>query len=122
MRAMQAMLYDPMMKPPYRWRVPYVVCIGEPGARLKDLVVAPHEVLRSDGNLRINHNYYITKMILPALRRLLVLAGVDVEQWYRDMAKPAPRLRRRMPGKMCCTRNSDGIHGLLFCLVAIVLK
>lgn len=92
------MLYDPMRKPPYRWRVPYVVCIGEPGARLKDLVVSPHEVLNGDGNLRINHMYYIVKMILPALRRLLILAGVDVEQWFRDMPKPAPRLKRRNAG------------------------
>lgn len=77
-----------------------MVCVGEPGARLKDLVVAPHDALESDGNTRINHTYYITKMILPSLRRLMVLAGVDVEQWYRDMPKPAPRLRRWHGGKL----------------------
>ena len=74
--------------------------MGDPGARLKDLVMTPHEVLLSDGNLRINHTYYITKMILPALKRLFVLVGVDVHQWYRDMTKPVARMRRQNPGSV----------------------
>jgi DNA polymerase zeta len=92
--AHKAMLHDPLSRPPYRWRVPYVVCAGEPGSRLRDMIVSPEEVIQSNGLLRINHLYYITKCVIPSLHRLLCLVGIDIEAWYRVMPKPPPRLRK----------------------------
>lgn len=92
--ATKLMARDPRTRPPYRWRVPYVVVAGSPAARLKDLVVTPLEFMRRGSSMRVNHIYYITKCILPALDRLLSLAGADVKSWYKYMAKPACRLRR----------------------------
>lgn len=91
----KAMLYDPMMKPPFRWRVAYVVCSSDPKSQLKDMVMSPDEVIASGGVFRINHIYYITKCILPSLNRLFVLAGVDVESWFRQMPKPALRIMKQ---------------------------
>jgi DNA polymerase elongation subunit (family B) len=36
-----------------------------------DMVVAPHALLESEGRLRLNAAYYITKQIWPALERAL---------------------------------------------------
>ena len=44
-------------------RVPYVVVYGEPGARLVDLCVDPRALVASDGRLRVNGLYYITKQV-----------------------------------------------------------
>lgn len=102
--ACKHMALDPRAEPPYKWRVPYVVVAGPPQAALKDLVVSPEEVLGRDGGgrggrgagdgLRINHIYYITKHILPALERVLNFSGIDVRGWYRQMAKPSATWRR----------------------------
>jgi DNA polymerase zeta len=92
--AHKAMLHDPLNRPPYRWRVAYVVCACEPGSRLRDMIVTPEEVVQSNGLLRINHLYYINKCIIPSLHRLLCLVGVDIEAWYRAMPKPPSRLRK----------------------------
>jgi hypothetical protein len=44
-------------------RVPYVIVYGEPGARLVDLAVDPHALMASEGRLRINAVYYITRQV-----------------------------------------------------------
>lgn len=38
-------------------------------------------------NLHINSLYYITKQILPALKRLFDVIDVDVVKWYEEMPK-----------------------------------
>ena len=76
---------DPRAEPPYKWRVPYVVVSGDASARLKDLVVSPAKVLRRGSILRVNHLYYITKHINPALDRVLNFAGINVSYWYKCM-------------------------------------
>lgn len=38
---------------------------AEAGARLIDVVIAPHALLEAQGRLRLNTNYYITKQALP---------------------------------------------------------
>lgn len=78
---------DPRAEPPYKWRVPYVVVSGEASARLKDLVVSPAEVLRRGSVLRVNHLYYITKHINPALDRVLNFAGISISHWYKCMVR-----------------------------------
>merc|ERR1712159_524238 len=82
-----------MAEPPYGWRVPYVVVWGQPGAILRDLVVSPETVLKRGNDLSINHTYYITKVINPALHRVFRLCGVDINEWYLSTPRPKKRLR-----------------------------
>jgi DNA polymerase zeta len=95
--ASKAMLSDPRAEPRYAERIPYVVINGEPGSRLVDLVLSPHQLLRSAGTLRLNANYYITKQIVPSLERIFSLVGADVTAWYVEMHKPASLRRNRLP-------------------------
>ena len=84
---------DKMAEPPYGWRVPYVVVWGQPGAILRDLVVSPDVVLSRGNDLSINHTYYITKVINPAIHRVFRLCGVDINEWYLSTPRPKKRLR-----------------------------
>lgn len=91
--ATRAMMADPRAEPRYKERVPYVVVHGTPGARLVDLVVAPEVAASSRSDLRVNGVYYVSRQIVPALARVLNLAGGDVEAWVRDMQRPPPQQR-----------------------------
>ena len=42
---------------------------------------------RTGRQLHLHSTYYITKQLIPALDRLLSLAGVDIAHWYRLMPK-----------------------------------
>ena len=84
---------DERAKPPYGWRVPYVVVWGKPGSILRDLVAPPEAVLARGSNLNINHTYYITKVINPAIDRIFRLCGVNIDEWYFDTPRPKQRLR-----------------------------
>lgn len=55
-------------------------------------VVSPEQFLAEGSGLRLNGKYYITKVINPAIDRALALLGVDVNTWYNDMPRPAPRM------------------------------
>ena len=83
---------DPRSEPQYGERVPYVVVYGDPNARLTDQVVEPKELLRNK-DLRLNGEYYIRKLVIPSLERILQLAGADVKSWYEEM----PRVQRAIP-------------------------
>lgn len=93
--AAKQMALDPRAEPKFGERVPYVVVYGEPGARLVDLVVPPHALVESQGQLRLHGLYYITKQILPALERVFSLVGADLRAWMNDL----PRPQRMMPQK-----------------------
>lgn len=86
--ASKAMRADPRAEPRYAERVPYIVVHGEPGARLIDMVVDPHELLAIDSPYRLNNLYYITKQIIPALQRVFGLVGADLSQWFQEMPRP----------------------------------
>jgi hypothetical protein len=90
---MKALLSDEMATPPYKWRVPYVVVWGPPGAALRSLVCSPEEVLARGSTLRVNYLYYITKCINPSLDRLFSVCGVDITSWFKDMTRPQHRVR-----------------------------
>lgn len=68
-------------------RVPYVIVNGAPGVPLIRLVRSPLEFLADDG-LTINAVYYITKVIVPALNRCLLLIGADAGHWFADLPRP----------------------------------
>lgn len=55
-------------------------------------MVSPEQFLAEESGLRLNGKYYITKVINPALDRALALVGIDVNAWYNDMPRPAPRV------------------------------
>jgi DNA polymerase zeta len=92
--AMKAQEADSRDVAPQRWRVPYVAVWRSPGAPVRDLAVAPHEVLMRGRDLILNTKYYIEKQVNPALMRLLSLAGADVNQWYNEWPRPAIPLQK----------------------------
>ncbi|CAN0101705.1 unnamed protein product, partial [Scytosiphon promiscuus] len=110
--ASKAMANDPRAEPKYCERVPYVVVAGPVGARLMDLVVSPEQFLAEGSGLRLNGKYYITKVVNPALDRALALLGVDVNAWYNDMPRPAPRVAHKAKKVSSTFRaRSDGGGG-----------
>ncbi|RZF41267.1 hypothetical protein LSTR_LSTR010495 [Laodelphax striatellus] len=58
-------------------RVPYVIVSGPPGLPLIRLVRSPHELL-ADPALKVNADYYISRVIIPPLNRCLLLVGANV--------------------------------------------
>lgn len=79
---------DPRSEPYYGERVPYVVVHGEPGARLIDMVVDPHQLLDLNSPFKLNDQYYIKKQIIPALQRVFGLLGADLNKWFLEMPRP----------------------------------
>ncbi|CAK5264403.1 unnamed protein product [Mycena citricolor] len=74
-------------EPQYSERVPYVISTGPPDSRLVDRVVAPLDILRNR-HLHLDADYYITRVLIPPLDRILSLTGADVRKWYMDMPRP----------------------------------
>lgn len=91
--AMQRMRHDPAYMPHAAERVPYLIQHGAPSAKLQDLALSPHELLRV-WPLALHMEYYVRRTILPALDRLLGLVGVNVYAWLEDMPKQVGRPRR----------------------------
>lgn len=83
----RAMAHDPRSEPRYGERVPYLVIFGPPNSRLADLVMSPFVFLAIPGKYQLNHTYYITKQIIPALARVFNLLGVDILSWYAEMPR-----------------------------------
>lgn len=88
--AEKALKRDPRAIPRYGERIPYIVVQGPPGARLMDCVMHPLEYVAKRPLIHVD--YYITKQIIPALDRLLLLAGIDIKPWY---AHDFPKMTNR---------------------------
>ncbi|KAK2461909.1 hypothetical protein APHAL10511_006372 [Amanita phalloides] len=86
--AARRVLLDPNNEPHYGERVPYVITTGPPGSRLVDRAMDPLEFMQN-GHLRLDATFYITRVLIPPLERILNLVGADVKQWYKDMPKPS---------------------------------
>ncbi|KAI1797881.1 hypothetical protein LXA43DRAFT_969080 [Ganoderma leucocontextum] len=84
--AARQMLEDPNDEPQYGQRIPYVIARGEPGSRLVDRAIAPHELFR-DSHKRLDAAYYISRVLIPPLERIFNLVGADVRSWFDDMPK-----------------------------------
>ncbi|KAL1457720.1 hypothetical protein WDU94_007916 [Cyamophila willieti] len=67
-------------------RVPYVIVSGAPGLPLIKLVKSPHELLQ-DFSLRLNSEYYITRVIVPPLERCFLLLGTPILPWYTNLPR-----------------------------------
>eukprot|EP01105_Mastigella_eilhardi_P017939 TRINITY_DN4137_c0_g1_i4.p1 TRINITY_DN4137_c0_g1~~TRINITY_DN4137_c0_g1_i4.p1 ORF type:complete len:1941 (-),score=416.30 TRINITY_DN4137_c0_g1_i4:61-5133(-) len=103
----RAMKRDPRTEPRYGERVPYVVVDGGPSARLADMVVSPETLFTAQG-LRLNANYYITKQIIPAVERVIGLAGADVRTWYATMPR---HVRRTVRGAQSTAKSKPRRFG-----------
>lgn len=80
---------DPRLAPLYAERVAYVVVDGHSvGARLMDRVVPPLDVLAWPHLYRLDLIYYIEKVLLPPICRILDLLGVSGLQWWRLWHRP----------------------------------
>ncbi|KAJ8883585.1 hypothetical protein PR048_015429 [Dryococelus australis] len=71
---------DPRAEPRVGERVPYVIVNGPPAVPLIQLVRSPYDLL-ADPSLRVNARYYITRVIMPSLKRCFSLLGADVDAW-----------------------------------------
>ncbi len=90
-------------------RVRYVVVCGAPNTPIREVVVAPEEIMAVGSSLRINSNYYVTKQLIPALDRVLSLAGLDVSTWEKQQqVSLVPSLP---PLDFHVTRNGQGGGG-----------
>ncbi|KAF7320333.1 DNA polymerase [Mycena kentingensis (nom. inval.)] len=78
----------------YKERVRYVICYG-PGERLVDRVHAPLDVL-NNRSLRVDGNYYISRVLVPPLDRILSLTGADIRQWWAETPKQHIYLEQAM--------------------------
>ncbi|EJD53321.1 DNA/RNA polymerase [Auricularia subglabra TFB-10046 SS5] len=71
----------------YADRIKFVVAQGRaPGEHVVNRAFSPEEFL--DLGLELDVDYYIEKMLIPSLHRVLSLVGADVKAWYTQMAKP----------------------------------
>ena len=78
--------HDKRAEPRIGERVPYVVVYDAPGTPLYQLIRHPKDVI-NDYSFKLNGTYYVTKMILPALDRMMSLLGVNVFQWYQQLPR-----------------------------------
>jgi DNA polymerase zeta len=81
---------DPRAVPPYGQRVPYVVVEGPYGTSVSSKVHSPLDFLANRARFRLCAQYYI-KLQCNALKRLLALAGGDLDAWLALM--PVPKAR-----------------------------
>ncbi|ODV98163.1 hypothetical protein PACTADRAFT_47966 [Pachysolen tannophilus NRRL Y-2460] len=80
---------DSRAEPQYAERLPYVVLKSYKGKNLRDRCVTPLYFIENEikENLQLDHEYYITKTLIPPLERIFNLIGADVKQWYRELPK-----------------------------------
>ena len=62
--------------------IPYIFCLGEDGAASRtaqaDRAFHPDEIRRSNGQLRIDFDFYLAQQILPSIDRLCApISGTD---------------------------------------------
>ena len=81
---------DARAEPQYKERIPYVVIQDSSKIRVRDRCLLPEEFVASfngDNPYRLDHQYYITRVLSPPLERLFNLIGADVKQWYRELPR-----------------------------------
>lgn len=81
---------DPRSEPQYRERIPYLVIQDITKQRVKDRCVSPEDFINSfntSNPYNLDHEYYITRVLIPPLARIFNLLGLDVKSWYRELPK-----------------------------------
>lgn len=88
--AMKKVARDPRSEPQYKERVPYVVIEDVEKPRIRDRSVAPEEFLAAYKLMqpvRLDYDYYITRVLIPPLERIFNLVGADIRGWYRELPR-----------------------------------
>ena len=106
--AYRAMAIDRRAEPPRGERVRFVVCWGAPGSNLVDRCFDPRDVALSRGALRPCGQYYVDKVIVPALQRSLGLLGCDVSSWLADMPREVPTVLPAATAAAAAARRQGG--------------
>lgn len=81
---------DPRSEPQYRERIPYLVTRDVTNQRIRDRSVSPEDFIASFSSpnpMELDFEYYITRVLIPPLERVLNLIGVKVREWYALMPK-----------------------------------
>lgn len=81
---------DPRNEPQYRERVPYLVFQDSLKARVKDRCISPENFIKSYATtnpLKLDSEYYITRVLIPPLERIFNLIGADIKGWYKELPK-----------------------------------
>jgi len=65
-------------------RVPFVITRGARGDLLSNRARSPKEFLADRHNV-LDAHYYIQRVLIPPLQRILGLVGVNVQEWYDSM-------------------------------------
>lgn len=105
--------------PRYKERVQYLIVNGQDAntkkkQALKDLAVSPQEFLEAKGGLTLNSEYYIRRLINPALNRIFrEVFNIDVNIWF-DLMPKQQRQRQQLgskqtPAKANVALNSKSI-------------
>ncbi|KAF9526453.1 hypothetical protein CPB83DRAFT_462528 [Crepidotus variabilis] len=90
--AARKMVLDPNDEPQYGDRIPYVIARSATAVRLVDRAMDPLDFM-NNGQVHLDANYYITRVLIPPLARIFNLMGADITQWYNEMPKiVAPEL------------------------------
>ena len=95
---------DPRSEPLHKDRVEYVIA-ATGATRMIDRVVEPAEMI-NNASLRLDFDYYITKRIIPCLRRVFNPMGVDPLHWLINLP-PAPHRRNFAINKRLPTIGYD---------------
>ncbi|RNF27589.1 putative DNA polymerase zeta catalytic subunit [Trypanosoma conorhini] len=85
--AMQLIEKDITRTPYWGERMPYIVVQPQASLRLRDQVVHPQRLLSLRESLRVDHEYYIKRHIIPTLDRMFYLIGVSFARWYALMPR-----------------------------------
>jgi hypothetical protein len=67
--------------PRYKEREPYIVVNNNMKINLKEKVMSPDEFV-ANKDIYIDHTYYISKQIIPAIKRILEPCNVDIDEWF----------------------------------------
>lgn len=80
-------LIDNNYLPRFKERIPYLVILNDKNSKkLKDCIISV-DVFFKTKKIILNTKYYIEKLILPAVGRILEPIKVDVFEWYQSFSK-----------------------------------
>ena len=82
--AKQILDRNPEIQIPYGQRIPFVI-VYRPFCKLHQCVVDLEWFIQNQQNYKVDVIYYITKQIIPVLKRALLIDGVDVLHWYHSL-------------------------------------
>jgi DNA polymerase elongation subunit (family B) len=93
--ALNQMKADPRAEPLYNERVPYIIAdhyTNHSNSTLREKALAVQTLLAHQHLYTVASSYYIEKVLIPPLQRILQIIGVDVSSWYQRWTRPKTKL------------------------------